>query len=100
MDSMSNDEYTTMCSSIETEVFQLLNRTPERIDNETKIIASITHFVQTICKNVAVHQYGSTTFGFGGPVDLNLLVDMCEYWIRTNISTIAFIDSISDLSIE
>lgn len=60
------------------EANNLSNRSNARKAFEAKIIEIITKYVKAYNVSFDVHPYGSTTFGFGGSVDLNILVDTCK----------------------
>lgn len=60
------------------EANNLSKRSSARKASETKIIEVITKYVKAYNVHFNVYQYGSTTFGFGGSVDLNILVDTCK----------------------
>lgn len=61
--------------SIEAEAANLLARSDDRIQAEKQIIEQITKYIKMYKSNLNVHQYGSTTYGFGNTVDLNILVE-------------------------
>lgn len=79
LDRITDASYVRILEKIDETATNLLTRTPERIAHESKIIAIITETIEKCCKLFTIHQYGSTAFGFGGSVDLNLLVQICEH---------------------
>lgn len=60
------------------EANNLANRSNARAASEKKIIEVVTKYVMAYNLGFNVHQYGSTIFGFGGSVDLNIWVDTCK----------------------
>lgn len=79
--SQGSFDVTEIFGLIETEATNLLTRTNQRIQSEKEIIAMVSKYVQMYNGRFNVHQYGSTTFGFGGTVDLNILVDTSKFLI-------------------
>lgn len=78
LDQITDAEYQEILAKIDLEARSLLTRTSERIEDEATVIAALTKTVESCCQQFTVHQYGSTTFGFGGSVDLNLFVQTGE----------------------
>lgn len=60
------------------EVNNLLTRSKKRIKAERKIIETVSKYIKANDERFNVYQYGSSTYGFGGSVDLNILVDTCK----------------------
>lgn len=60
---------------IEDEAKNYLNRSNDRIQAEKQIMQLITGYAKSYNSNFNVYQHGSTTYGFGGSVDLNILID-------------------------
>lgn len=60
--------------SIEAEVKRYLNRSSARIQSEIRIIELVTKYAKLHDSSFNVYQYGSSTYGFGGSVDLNILI--------------------------
>lgn len=65
--------------SIEAEAKQYLNRSSTRIQSEIQIIELITKYATSHNNKCNVYQHGSTTYGFGGPVDLNVFINTGKF---------------------
>lgn len=70
---------TDLVALIATEANDLLTRKNQRIQFEKEIVAMVCKRVKLYNSRFHVHQYGSTTYGFGGSSDLNILVDTCRF---------------------
>lgn len=77
--------------SIEAEAAHMLTRSDDRIQAENEIIEIITKYIKMYKSDLNVHQYGSTTYGFGNTVDLNILVETGN---KTFIAIYKFIPNI------
>lgn len=69
---------------IEYEVSRLLHRSEHRIKSEKQIIDIVSTRIKSYDSCFVVHLFGSSTYGFGDSVDLNILVDTSGSFIITN----------------
>lgn len=60
---------------IEYEVSHLLHRSEHRIKSEKQIIDIVSAHMKSENSRFDVHTFGSSTYGFGDSVDLNILID-------------------------
>lgn len=61
-------------------VDSIMIRTDERIRFESGILEFMSQYIRALARDdFVVHQYGSTTYGFGGDVDLNIWIETGKY---------------------
>lgn len=60
---------------IEYEVSQFLHRSEHRINTEKQIIDIVSAHMKSFNASFDVHPHGSSTYGFGGSVDFNILIE-------------------------
>lgn len=64
-------------------VDKYLIRSDERVRTEQRILELISLHLRALHPGLIAHQYGSTTYGFGGHVDLNIWIETGKY-VHTN----------------
>lgn len=83
-------------NEIQVKASQYLSRTDQSVRLERQIFGTISKYLTQFNGLFNVHQYGSTTYGFGGDVDLNIMVDTCKLLLFTCLNSI-ILDKYPDL---